>query len=104
LKHSIIIRLEEAVDDLKQLEIHDDLDELFRANFWLTLDVAAEVRVCSSECIRRLCTKTEAAGNPIAFKAGRDWILITSRWLTWIEQNEGRKARREVQDRLAKRI
>jgi hypothetical protein len=103
LKHRIIAKLEQALTDLKQLEIDDDLESLIRARHLLTVDMAADIRQCSSEWMRRLCEKTAATGEPIGFKIGRDWIIVANRLLNWIERKEDRHARLVAEDNLAKK-
>jgi hypothetical protein len=103
LKHKIIERLEQALTDLKQLETSDDLERLIRARHLLTVDMAAEIRECSGEWIRRLCEKTAANGHPIGVKIGRDWIIVTNRLLNLIERTEDSHARRVAEDNLVKK-
>lgn len=103
LKHNIIAKLEGALADLKKLETHDDFEKLIRAKLLLTVNMAAEIRECSGECIRRLCEKTAAIGDPIGYKLGRDWIIVTNRMLDRIERTEDMHARRVAEDNLAKK-
>jgi hypothetical protein len=99
LKHTISAKIEQALTDLKQLETSDDLERLIRVRHLLTVEMAAEIRECSTEWMRRLCEKTHAKGQPIAVKIGRDWIIVTNRLLDLVERTEGRHARLVVEDK-----
>lgn len=102
LKRRIIVMLEHALAELKQLETGNDVMVLIRAGHALTIDMAADIRQCCGEWVRQLCERTEAMKQPIGIKFGRDWIIVTDRLLHWIEQNEGPHARTAAEERAKK--
>jgi hypothetical protein len=101
-KHRLIVYLEQALTEAKELEPDGDVVSLIDSGQALTVEMASDVRRCCPEWVRQACERTAKTKHPIGKKFGRDWIIVTKRLLDLIEQTEGKAARNAAEVRAKK--
>lgn len=101
-KHRIIVYLEQALIEAKELELDGDVVGLIDSGQALTVVMASDVRQCCPEWVRQTCERTAKTKHPIGKKFGRDWIIVTKRLLNLIKRTEGEDARNAAEVRAKK--
>jgi hypothetical protein len=84
----ILAHLERILADLRRYERDGDAISLRRAGGLLSIKEAADVWRRCREKIRKDCEIADAANDPLGFKIGPNWIIVTARLLDWIKRTD----------------